>query len=440
MMEKLFNEFKPCSASEWKNQIVKDLKGAPYDELTWHNENGFDIEPFYTKESLADAYEPAFTHSGWEIAVEATGATDAEINAGLLKKLNEGAGSISVSLRQHDPEQVLKGVQLNHIRSVFFVDGKNAEKLLKYLEKTYDLNTLGCCIFPDQSAGRRELEYYFKIIKKLSPFKNISTISVNVLPYHNRQCTAAYEIALLFSILVEFLEATGEKELPASFFAMNVGVTADYFVQIAKLRAMRRLWKVFQKEYQVKNDLYIITNTSLTNKSLSDSYNNLLRTTVEAMAAVAGGCNELVVLPFDELFKVNPSLSARMAVNQQLILKEEVYLDKMADIGCGSYYIETLTDLLAEKALELFKGFEDEGGYFKCLEKNIFSRDIAIQSKLHDEALRNNQQVAVGINKFRNEKEKLKISPELVKQLRQLPVNNPLLNFELENFFDLKNA
>jgi methylmalonyl-CoA mutase len=202
---------------------------------------------------------------------------------------------------------------------------------------------------------------------------------------------------------------------------------------------MRRLWQVIRKEYGIENELYILAETSLTNNSVSDSYNNLLRTTVEAMAAVTGGCNELVVQPFDALLPVNRSLSQRLAVNQQLILKEESYLDKMADISCGSYYIESLTDALAAESLEIFKSFEQAGGYFKCLEKEIFSCEIAKQSAIDDAAIEDGSQVAVGVNKFRNEKEGPVLSEAQIENLKSLPIHNAILKYELANY-KLKNA
>jgi methylmalonyl-CoA mutase len=181
--------------------------------------------------------------------------------------------------------------------------------------------------------------------------------------------------------------------------------------------------------------VYLIVETSLTNKSISDSYNNLLRTTVESMAAVAGGCNELIVNTFDVLFATNKNLAERMAINQQLILKEESYFDKMADIACGSYYIEHLTDAIATKALETFKRFEKEGGYFKCIEKNMFANDIAKQANQQSEWVETQKQISIGVNKFKNEKEKIHLSAQVISELKHLPIQNPVLTYELEHYF-----
>src|SRR4051812_22510828 len=95
-MQNLFSDFKPITAADWKNQLVKDLKGEAYETLTWKNENGFDIAPFYTAEDVKQAYEPAFTHAGWDICVAAKTHDSKALNAHLLRSLNSGASSVSL--------------------------------------------------------------------------------------------------------------------------------------------------------------------------------------------------------------------------------------------------------------------------------------------------------------------------------------------------------
>lgn len=435
MMPHLFSDFKPSSASDWKNQIIKDLKGEAYESLVWHNENGFDIEPFYTQENLKHSYEPAFTHSNWEICVNAKYKDEKHLNAHVLQSLDGGASAIAVNCHNLDLDKALQDVELEFIQSTFYVcDEKNAIALKNYfLENEYEPNDIKASLFIEKFHSQNDFETWKKIAPHFSSFHNIKTVAVNVLPYHNLNCYAYYEVAIIFSALVEYLEFFAqEKKFPEQDFVIKTGVSSDYFLQIAKLRAIRRIWNVLKKEYNIANNLYIIAETSLTNKTVSDNYNNLLRSTVEAMAAVAGGCNELIVTEFDALFPVNTKLSERMAINQQLILKDESYLDKFADVSCGSYYIETLTDNIVEKALETFKGFEKKGGYFVCEEKNIFKKEIAEQAQQRAEALNSQKQIFIGVNKFKNEKEKISLSDTDIERLKKMHINNPVLNFELE--------
>ena len=439
-MQKLFSEFKPVTAADWKNQIIKDLKGEPFEQLIWHNENGFDIQPFYTSEDLKQTYDPAFTHASWEICVNGTEGSDKEQNTYLLESLNQGATAISLDLRGRDVDAVLKTIQLNHIASSFFVDQKSAVDLITYLKQNYKLEELNCSILPAKVESITDLENYFKSVQELAGL-NIRTWGLDFFSIHNLNCFAYYEVAVIISGLVELLEFfSAKKVMLASSLVVKTGVSTDYFVQMAKLRAIRRLWKLFKEEYGIKNDLHLITETSLTNKSISDNYNNLLRTTVEAMAAVSGGCNELIVSRFDLFIPGNGKLPGRMAVNQQSILKEESYLDKVADVGCGSYYLEALTDAIAKKALEAFKGFEKQGGYLKCLEKAIFNKEIEAQARQKEEFISTHKQLVIGVTKFKNEKEKINLSAARMEELKKWPVHNPVLNFELEHYFNLKNA
>lgn len=440
-MQQLFSDFKPNTAAEWKSQLIRDLKGEPYENLIWHNENGLKIQPFYTSEDQTQAYEPAFTHADWDICVKGKYSDAKELNKQLLQQLNSGASSIAVDIKDLNLDLALKGIQLNYIQSSFLVNESNAQALKNYLEKNYAVHDLNCSLFPERINSTTDLNNWNKVIALFKEFKNIKTTVVNAIRFHNQNCLAYYEVALIIAQLTEYLEdAVAKNELPQANVVVKTGVNSDYFIQIAKLRAIRRLWRILKKEYKIENDLHLIVETSLTNKSISDSYNNLLRTTVEAMAAASGGCNELIVTEFDVLFPTNPVLSERMAVNQQLILKDESYFNKMADTACGSFYIEHITDAIAALALDCFKRFEQEGGYFKCCEKGLIAGEIRVQAKQKEELFNSQKQIAIGVNKYKNEKEKINLPASLVSDLKKKPINNPVLNFELEHYFNLKHA
>jgi methylmalonyl-CoA mutase len=432
-MQNLFSDFKTSTAAEWKAQLIKDLKGEPFENLVWHNENGFDIQPFYTHENLQHTYQPAFSHINWDICVKTLETESKKINQQLLNALSLGATAISINCDNINFDIALKNIQLNYISATFYIHPKDIEWLTNYLAKNYKLNELNITIFPKRIQKKKDFTQWQSVIALFSSYKNIKTISINHLFYHNQNCFAYYEVALIFSALNECL--SNHVVNTKADIVIKTGVNSDYFIQIAKLRAVRRLWEIFKKEYKLTNNLYVIAETSITNKSISDSYNNLLRTTVESMAAVAGGCNELIVNPFDVLVSQNKILSERMAINQQLILKEESYLNKMADVSCGSYYIESITDTIAEIALETFKYFEEQGGYFKCIEKNIFETEIAKQAQQKAESINSQKQIVVGVNKFKNEKEKISLDKDIKLHLQQLAIHNPVLNFELQHFF-----
>ena len=433
-MEKLFEEFQSSNAQQWKNQIVKDLKGEAFETLQWHNENGFIIEPFYTSENLCQNYDPAFTHNDWEVCVKSNQVNASTINLKLLENLDRGATSFELNIANHDLNVALRGVKLNYIHSTFEINKDNVHQLRSHLENNYDINDVYCSVFLEDFDSIKSIDSWYRTIDFFLAFKKMKALSFNALPYHQLNALAYYEVAIIFSGLVEQLEYLRIKgDIFSSDVVVKTGVNSDFFLQIAKLRAIRRLWNCIKEDYQIKNNLYLIVETSLTNKSIADKHNNLLRSSVEAMAAVAGGCNELTVNDFDIFNTVKDSSSSRLAINQQLIIKHESYFDKMADVACGSYYIESLTDLIASKALDTFKRFESEGGYFKCIEKNIFKSEIDHQASIKQNEIDSLKQIIIGVNKFRNDQEVLNLSDGKVAELKNLPIHNPVLNYELQS-------
>ena len=434
-MQKLFSEFSPSSISDWKNKFLNDIKESTFESYIWQNENGFDIEPFYNSESLSHSYLPAFTHSNWDVCVSSSSSDSKALNSELLNQLARGANSISINCSNINLIQALDGILLNYIQSTFYIDNQSASSLFNYLSDHYNLNELNISILPILFNNENDLKNWANNKSLFNGFDGIKTIGVNLYLSHNQNCLAYYEIALIFSALVEQLEFLSKKDkISNSKIVIKTGVNSDYFIQIAKLRAIRRLWNNLKIVYNCNNDIHLIVETTLTNKSISDSYNNLIRSTIESMAAIAGGCNELIVSEFDTLNPTDKILSERLAVNQQLILKDESYFDKIADVSCGSFYIESITDAIASKALETFKRFENEGGYFKCIEKSIFFNEINIQAKHQQDKINNQEEVSVGVNRFKNELENLEFSQNQIESLSNLCINNPGLNFELNNY------
>ena len=176
-------------------------------------------------------------------------------------------------------------------------------------------------------------------------------------------------------------------------------------MEIAKLRALRKSIEFLTLQYQVSPFVHLHAQTTLINKSRIDSYNNMLRSTTEAMSASIGGANSILVLPFDSEFNEPTDFSLRMARNQQLILKDESYLNVVADIAAGSYYIETMTETLCEKAWEVFKDIEAKGGLSACLKSNDIQDMIARDAEALLSQFNEGKLVLVGINKFQNKNE-----------------------------------
>jgi methylmalonyl-CoA mutase len=189
-------------------------------------------------------------------------------------------------------------------------------------------------------------------------------------------------------------------------------------------------------QYNIKLDIHIHGQTTSINKSVIDSYTNMLRSTTEAMSASIGGCNSIVVLPFDHVFKSSTDFSRRMARNQQLILKEESYLNKVADMAAGSYYIENTTTTLCEKAWQQFKNIESKGGFIECLKTNMIQDLIEKDAELLINQLTEGKLVLVGVNKFQNKSEVMTdVIKETISKINSKTIINPIKQIRLsENF------
>jgi len=187
------------------------------------------------------------------------------------------------------------------------------------------------------------------------------------------------------------LLAAGAKNIE---FVFAVG--PSYFMEIAKLRAVRILWEQVVAAFGEECPMRLHVRTPQRNKSVYDRYSNLLRVTTEALSAAIGGCDSLDVVPF--------AFDEHLALNVQRILKEESHLDAVADPAAGSYYIEALTDELARKAWKLFQQVEAEGGYAKAAES--IEKALAETRATRAKAYSSRRRALVGVNNYPNVTEK----------------------------------
>ena len=158
---------------------------------------------------------------------------------------------------------------------------------------------------------------------------------------------------------------------------IEVSVGTNYFFEIAKLRALRLVFNSLAKEYNHNFDCHIVATPTKRNKTLYDYNVNMLRTTTECMSAILGGANAVANLPYDALYHKDNEFGDRISRNQLLVLKHESYFDKVNNPADGAYYIETITQQLAEKALDLFKDIERNGGFITQLIEGTIQRKIS---------------------------------------------------------------
>jgi methylmalonyl-CoA mutase len=411
MMEKLLPEFNTLSEQQWKEQIIKDLKGVDYNTLTWHTKNGFDVQPFYTLES-SPKREPIFSNSDWDIC-EPIDVIDVRFaNHQALQALKKGASGLVFNINKNvDAKVLLKDISLYHIYSQFNISN-DALHMLNDLKNIYGQKNsydgkLKCFVNIDPlHLFAFYGEWHDKRGKDLSALKQLAHIPVYGSLYQEAGSTQVNELAITLAHLNDYFNYLSEaNELNNKPIQLSVSVGGDFFTEIAKLRALRKLISLLSSSYNSTNEIYMHVQTTMLNKSEKDAYTNLLRSTTEAMSAVIGGANSLSIKGFDEPYSIANEFSSRMAINQQHILKDESYLNKVADIAAGSYYIEQLTDDLAHHAWEKFKDIEAKGGFISGIESGLIQNMITKDLDTLIENYKSNKAVLIGVNKYPNAKD-----------------------------------
>lgn len=433
MSQPLCNEFHEVSAKEWKQKIQFDLKGADYNEkLIFHSKDGISIKPFYNTEDLS-------THNGvnnpkhWNICEKIFVADVVKSNLKAIEVLAKGAESIwfVIASEETDYEGLFKNLDLESTPvylSFEFLSKKAFSNLSAYLAvKEHHINLQIDIIGNLARSGNwyHDLKSDHKILNfinsKAQSFN--SFVSVDGTLYQNAGATIPQELAYMLAHANEYLNHF-EKEgnLDPSFQLQFITATgSNYFFEIAKLRALRLLYSSIISEYQLLKDCIILSQPTKRDKTLYDYNVNLLRTTTQSMSAILGGANEVYNSPYDAIYHKNNDFGDRIARNQLLVLKNESYFDKVSNASDGAYYIESLTNQFAEKALEIFKEIEKGGGFLKQLKEGIIQRKISESAKKEQELFDTGKITLIGTNKFQNLDDKMSKDLELYPFLKMNP-------------------
>jgi methylmalonyl-CoA mutase len=269
------------------------------------------------------------------------------------------------------------------------------------------------------------------IHKKAS--QNTSVLSVDASLYQNAGANIVQQVAYALAHANEYLNhfnnsnTTLSRSTPFKTSSVeqsiqfHFAVGSNYFFEIAKLRAFRYLWNILCDEYGLKNDCSLFVQPSLRNKTLYDYNVNMLRTTTECMSAILGGATTVSNVSYDSIYHKKNEFGERIARNQLLILQEESYFIEASTFTDGSYYIESLTMQIAEKALELFKDIEKSGGFLKQLFEGTIQRKIEESAQKEQEQFNKGEEILLGTNKHPNLTDKMKEGLELYPFVRSKP-------------------
>ena len=278
----------------------------------------------------------------------------------------------------------------------------------------------------------------FKYTSKKMPKYN----SISISGYHMQEAGATAEIELAYTLAdgLEYIRKGIDAGMDIDSFAPRLSffwaIGMDHFTEIAKLRAARMLWAKIVQKFNPKNQksLALRTHCQTSGWSLTeqDPFNNIARTTIEAMAAAFGGTQSLHTNALDEAIALPTDFSARIARNTQMYLQEETYITKTVDPWAGSYHVEELTENIANKAWQLIMEVEKLGGMTKAIEKGIPKMRIEEAAAKKQAKIDSSQDVIVGVNKYQLEKEDplhfLEVDNEAVrnsqiKRLQELKAN-----------------
>ena len=472
--DKLFNEFNPSSKEEWNANILKELKGIDISKVIGKNPEGIEIKPFYVSSDLDSIHiTESKCGNAWEISPEIYIEDEATANQEAHHVLKNGANAITFVLLDksrndrcffiNEKEQLsklLKDLPIENT-TIRFVSGRKTPVVIKLIEEVVrDLHKKNCRFILDYDPidfltfqGRffdseeNDITTLAKLINHCNnDLPKSRIIGISGYLFHNSGATLVQELAFSIGIASEYLSLLSDKGISISeiekHLNFNFGLGSVYFMEIAKLRAARILYKrlISAFDSECHSQMHIHSVSSEFNKSAIDSYTNLLRNTTEAMSAIIGGTDSLSIKPFDSTYTISGDFSKRLARNIQSILKDESHLDKVNDPSAGSYYIESLTASMVEEAWKLFLQLEEKGGYIKAFKEGWIQKQVAESLKFRTEAIANRKEILLGVNQFPDLNEKIseKITGSLSKRKEsdKVKIAEPIKTFRIAEDFE----
>ncbi|XP_065194174.1 methylmalonyl-CoA mutase, mitochondrial-like [Sycon ciliatum] len=462
------------SQDRWNELAKKELRGKDLrDTLHWKSPEGVTFRPVYTKNDVPDSqdeipgeypytrgpYATMYTQRPWTIRQYAGFSTVEESNKFYRKNLAAGQQGLSVAfdLATHrgydsdnprvlgdvgmagvaidtveDMKVLFDGIPLDKISVSMTMNGAVLPILAMFIvageEQGVDPSKLSgtiqndilkefmvrnTYIYPPEPSMRIIADIFAHVSKTMPKFNSIS-----ISGYHMQEAGANAILECAFTIAdgLQYCQTGIDAGLKIDEFAPRLsffwGIGMSLYMEVAKMRAARRLWADLIKErFNPSNpkSLLLRTHSQTSGWSLTaqDPYNNVIRTTIEAMAAVFGGTQSLHTNSFDEALALPTEFSARIARNTQIILQEEAHITKVADPWGGSYMMESLTDEVYKAALDVIKEVDELGGMAKAVASGMPKLRIEECAASRQARIDSKAETIVGVNKYKLEKEDL---------------------------------
>ncbi len=437
--------FPSTSYQDWCQAVEKTLNGKNVDTLVTHDVGGLERQPLYTKEtSAANASAsgwPGFApfirgtqpvndrHLPWHIVARVEPNRNGAAQEDILGDLNGGVSALLLDFTQSGTpnkaqiEKLLKGVRIDMTPLILRpgIEAKGAIEVFfnlleKQLEKQskntitalLDYDPIGLAASFNQPVDLAALKTILKtMLKKAAPNSNINLLTASGMPYHNSGADPAAELAYAMATLVAYVKMLGDGGLtPAKALAkitLTLGADTDFFACIAKMRAARALWTQICQAYNVEGLApQLHAEGSKRHYSVADPWINILRATIATLGAGLGGANFISVMPCTAASTGDNQLTRRVARNTQIILQEESHIGRVSDPAGGSWYIESLSCNMAQRAWALFQKIEAAGGIEKALTSGMIGDHIeSLRAQTNNEVAHRRDPI-LGVTEFPN--------------------------------------
>lgn len=419
MSKDLFQAFDRPSKAEWLAVLTRELKGKDFDSNFVKNDP---IEAltypsfFHRSDSQTKPEAPgSFPYkrgntvelNDWDIVSELKVQDVAEANKLALDLLMKGTTALVFDIRDSGEiayERLLQGIELEYIKLyVRIATEEQFDHCVKQMASIKYSELI--CLWNPLSLGKQVSGTFKQQNGQLTRYYDVDAYSIQ-----QTGANAAQELAFALSLghqyLYELIKQGALIDDALCSLHFTLGIGSNYLLETAKFRAFRVLWsklaRAYAPEHSCSEVASVTAKTGFVNKSLLDPHTNILRQTTEAMSAVLGGVNQIQVQAYDaQAAGGATTLATRMATNISLILKEESYFNQVIDAVGGSYAIEELTSLLAEKAWGLFQGMEAAGG----VTSEAWREDVQETANIRKKMMQKGERILIGINRYKTPNE-----------------------------------